>query len=92
MIFKEKANFPDPTKLATFTVEITDDQVFPNAYNECQKILKKNCLEDPFLCGKAEYYITNMIQLYCIPLKRDILHIKTSVVCCNAVLWKQQNY
>lgn len=53
MIFKEKARLTDPSEAITYTVQITERKVFPEAYDECQSILKKNCLEDPFLCGKT---------------------------------------
>ena len=53
MIFKEKARLTDPSEAVTYRVQITERKVFPEAYNECQSILKKNCLEDPFLCGKT---------------------------------------
>ena len=53
MIFEEKGRLTDPSEAITYTVEITEQKVFPEAYYECQSMLKKNCLEDPFLCGKT---------------------------------------
>lgn len=53
MIFKEKARLTGPSEAITYTIEITERKVFPDAYDECQSILKENCLEDPFLCGKT---------------------------------------
>ena len=52
MIMRSKENTEDKTKTAQFELEITYQRIFPKAYDECQAILNKYCLEDPFLCGK----------------------------------------
>lgn len=55
MIMRSKENTEDKTQAAQYELEITEERIFPKAYDECQAILKKFCLEDPFLCGM--YYI-----------------------------------
>lgn len=57
MILQEKLEMQDKSQPTRYQIEITDDRLFPKAYNECQKLLEKNCLEDPFICGKYCLYV-----------------------------------
>lgn len=76
MIFKEKARLTDPSEAITYRVQITERKVFPEAYNECQSILKKNCLEDSFLCAlysKAKgQYLRLALPLHALFLQRPL--------------------
>lgn len=34
-----------------YQIEISDDRIYPAAYDACQTILEKECLQDPFICA-----------------------------------------
>ena len=41
------------TDLNVYQIEISDDRIYPAAYDACQTILEKECLQDPFICGNS---------------------------------------
>lgn len=42
------------TEPNVYELEITaENRTYPAAYDLCQAILEKECLEDPFICGKS---------------------------------------
>ena len=34
-----------------YHLQISDNRTYPAAYDTCQTILEKECLQDPFICG-----------------------------------------
>lgn len=52
-----------------YHLEISDDRTYPTAYDACQTILEKECLQDPFICGNQSPFIA----ISALTLKFDII-------------------
>ena len=49
MIFQNKVE--NPTAIDKFKIEVAEGTSYEGAYDHCQDIIQRSCLEDPFLCG-----------------------------------------
>ena len=49
MIFTNKVE--NPTNIDEYEIEVAQDKAYEEAYNRCQNVIQRSCLEDPFLCG-----------------------------------------
>ena len=35
-----------------YHLEITENRIYPTAYDSCQALLEEQCLQDPFICDE----------------------------------------
>lgn len=42
----------NPTNIDEYEIEVAEDKAYEEAYDHCQSVIQRSCLEDPFLCCK----------------------------------------
>ena len=50
LIFTGKVE--NPTNIDTYEIEVAENKAYEEAYDHCQSVIQRSCLEDPFLCCK----------------------------------------